>query len=356
MFVIVFESSVVFSYQVEPKGTKSAEVVISHEQLLQRLADKASPFVASFMSDPVHERIVHQIYGCEGDEDTCSNPSRPHDFGPESVIAGAEWNDNPPFLLKKSSLKECASAISDQAVIHLPKQSLCWAKLLKDAERKAASGIIFDYASGAALVLRVHFGDLQFLHSMAPDNEDPNITRKRMLMWSELTWRVATGDFVLGTFLAKTNIDGMKELFSSGWSVLQLFTLGDPTYRSEIKNLAFGSLLHMISDSFALSHTERIETTGVFCEGAPSYQEPGRIVNFHSYGGQDHTKHGEMDTQDSLDVHLAIVSPSAVDVGKNLLSLYRSGKKWEEVKPYMECVFALDSSASAASPGDRFKP
>lgn len=341
-----------FAWQMEPTPTKNCGVVIDHESLIQRLQDRASPTVAAFMSDSVHERIAHHIYGCEGDKDTCSKPDGAGSAAPPAVIAGTEWNDNPPFYLKQSSIDACQDAITREEAIQLPKKSVCWAKLMKDAEKKAKSGMKYDYASGAALALRVHYGDLQFLHSMASqDGEDPAFTRQRVLMWAEFTWKVATGDFVLGTRLDQTSIEGMSLLFSNGWSVQQLFTLGDPTYRRQIKEVAFGSLLHMISDSFALSHTDRVESTGDTCKGFPDVYEPGRIRNFHSYALQDHKKHGEEDTQDALELHFAEVGPNVVEIGKALLPLYKQQIKWGEIKPLFECIFALDETVTPAAAG-----
>jgi len=355
---IAVTTSAGFAFQIEPEGTKSAKVVISHEKLLQRLEDKATPRITSLMSAPVHARIAHHIYGCEGDDHVCSKPTGTVPSAPLAVVAGTEWNDNPPFKLAKAGIVACEEAIKKGDAIQLPKQSMCWILLMNDGEKKSAANTFFDRASGAALVLRVHYGDLQFLHAMASkDNEDPNLTRQRILMWAEFTWKVATGAFILGTRITETNVEGMKDLFSGlGWSVQDLFTLGDTTYRKQIKDLAFGSLLHMISDSFALSHTDRAETHGDTCKGMPEFLEPGRIVQFHAYGGQDHKLHAAADTQKALDLHFATVSPSAVDVGKDLLALYRQGKKWDELRPYMECVFTLDETATLSGPGERFKP
>jgi hypothetical protein len=216
--------------------------------------------------------------------------------------------------------------------------------------------VSYDFASGSALILRIHYGDLQFVHAMASsDGESPEVTRKNVLMWAEFTWKVATGDYVLGTRLVNT-VPGMEKIFSSGWSVQQLFTLGDPTYRRQIKDVAFGSLLHLVSDSFALGHTQRVESTGDICKDMPDdFYEPGRIKNFHSYGNQDHSKHRKADSQDALDMHLATVGPNIVEIGQKLLDLYKRGKKWEEVKPYMECIFSLDKDVTLSVPGDQFK-
>jgi hypothetical protein len=125
------------AFQMVPTGDKSAKVVVSHERLLQRIEDRAGPGIASLMAAPVHERIAHLIYGCNGDKDVCSNPEVGTPSAPAAIIAGVEWNDNPPFLLTGASIKECNDAINNEQVIQLPKQYLCWALLLKDAEKKA---------------------------------------------------------------------------------------------------------------------------------------------------------------------------------------------------------------------------
>lgn len=237
---------------------------------------------------------------------------------------------------------------------------MCWAKLLKDGEKRAKNGEVFDAASNAVLVLRVHFGDLQFLHSMASrDGEVPFVTRQRILMWAEFAYRVATGYFRRDTVLNQTGIEGMKELSGNrGWTVQQIFTIGDPTYRKEqdIRDLAFGSLLHMVSDSFAHSPTEREEPTGAYCKEEPTHLEPGRIKNFHAYSRQDHKKHADEDTQDALGMHLATAQPSVVDVGSVLLSYYKEGKSWFDVKGYLECIFTLDEAVTVSGPWELFLP
>ncbi len=341
------------AFQMVPAGDKSCSIVISHEKLIKKLQDKAGDCIASFMSAPVHERIADCVFGPGSVNSECLQKDEITPSAPPAVIAGAEWNDNPPFYLTAASISECRSAIDNELVIQLPKEYLCWALLLKDAEKRSAAGVSYDFASRAALVLRVHYGDLQFVHAMASrDGEPAKTTQQNIMMWAEFTWKVATGEYKLGTRLAST-VPGMEKLFSSGWSVQQLFTLGDPTYRSQIKDVAFGSLLHLLADSFSLAHVKRLESTGDVCKGmTDEYLEPGRIANFHSYAGQDHARHKDADTHDALDVHLATVGPNVVQVGKQLLDFYRQGKSWQEVSPFMQCIFTLDEGATDADAGN----
>lgn len=135
MIVIALVTDRASAFQMVPTGDKSDSVVVSQEKLLKRLEDRAGPSIASLMAAPVHERIAHLIYGCNGDKDVCSKPKTGTPSAPAAVIAGVEWNDNPPFLLARASIKECNDAINNEQVIQLPKQYLCWALLLKDAKK-----------------------------------------------------------------------------------------------------------------------------------------------------------------------------------------------------------------------------
>ena len=62
--------------------------------------------------------------------------------------------------------------------IHLPNEAICRATLFYDA-RKFAKGVtnvvwvIYTGGAGHALLYRVHFGDMQFLHSMASIDGEP---------------------------------------------------------------------------------------------------------------------------------------------------------------------------------------
>jgi hypothetical protein len=44
-----------------------------------------------------------------------------------------------------------------------------------------------------------------------------------------------------------------------------------------------------------------------------------------------------------------------VDIGRELVGLHKRKAPWSEVQPYIECIFALDGSATSASAGDAYK-
>jgi len=177
------------------------------------------------------------------------------------------------------------------------------------------------------------------------------------MMWAEFTYKLAIGELDRGVELRKIGISGMETLFKNrGWTAQQLFTRGDPTYRGEqdFRNFAFGSLLHLVEDSFSLSHTERDEPSGAKCNAVPEQYKPGKILTFHTYINQDKRKHADADKQNALSIHLAEKEPNAVDVGKTLKTYYEQKRPWDEVRQYLECVFELADPTAKAGPGEEF--
>jgi hypothetical protein len=201
---------------------------------------------------------------------------------------------------------------------------------------------------------------MQFLHSMACADKEPAAeTRGKILAWAEFTWRVASGEYPLSMLVKDVPISGHSDLFENkGWSILDLFSLGNPHVRKEesMSKLAFGSLLHLVEDSFTGGHTERaLPDPQARCEGTvKEHPAPGRIKEFHFYGQQDSKKHEADDTRSAFSSHWSGTKPNVIDVGRSLYQYYTEGEEWENVKPYIECIFELDDEAHPASAGENF--
>ncbi len=345
------------AFSIRPEATERGGTVRRFQLPwhLRSLHPVISGVLTDLFSTPVHERMTHMMYGCEGDENKCSNPEKGNSYAPASVIAGTQWNDNPPFELTSTgdALTSCTGR-----TIRMPYFPMCWFQLFRDAEKRAQRGEVLDADSNVVLLYRVHFGDMQFLHSMASrDGEEAKVTKEKIMMWAEFTYRLAIGELDRGVELRKIGITGMEVLFKNrGWTAQQLFTRGDPTYRGEkdFRNFAFGSLLHLVEDSFSLSHAERDEPPGAKCEAVLEQYKPGKILIFHSYTNQDKRKHADADKQNALSVHLAEKQPNAVDVGKVLKTYYEQKRPWDEVRQYLECVFELSDPKAKAGPGREF--
>ncbi len=363
-FLICFISFLVFTsparaFEMQPVGTeydrKLAQLDESKvERLLAKIVDRGVPIFLA----PVHEEITQRIYGCNddwGDEPSCAKRS----FAPKPVIDGTRWNDNPPFMLKDGFLLPNGEAIRSKCAnetIKLPRKSDCWLEVFKTSSEKAQK-IFFTNRTGVILN-RSHFGDMQFLHSMASRLGDrAQDTKLSMLIWAEFAYKVAIGAIPPHTVLKDVPVsDIAKRVFPNQEATVEnLFLMGDETYRgNQLKDFAFGTLLHMVQDSFSESHVSRdLSTQGAFCSCPYTDRSPAKIEKFLVYSSQDASKHKEKDTYEALKRNALKYSPNLIDVGKILLEFYKQKSNWDVVKKYLdECVFALKDIDSEADAGN----
>ena len=350
-------ASSAWSWDLSSKGTQIDRDAVKAcaptwlDGILTTLTDKGLPI----FKHPVHEEITHRAYECNYEGATiCGDPDA--QYATPYVIAGVRWNDDPPFQLTPNQAKHtsCKTSYKDgrPMTIRFITQPACWAELFFAADKqKTDAKKEFDLANQAALPLRSHFGDLQFVHSMASsDGEDPVETRNKILGWAEATWGVVRGNYKLETWLKDINVPVVQRFFgSSGWRVQELFTLGDPSLRPYVSDVAFGSLLHMVEDSFAAGHVERMEpANGAQCPGN-SHRAPGPITEFHSYTHQSTSKHVDADTREAFINNR--LTPDVVDVGRTLVAMRKAEAKWAEVETYLMCVYDLAPAVRKASAG-----
>jgi len=347
--------SIATSFQLSPRGTvyeQSMRKEFSNwfDRVVLSITNKGIKHFAK----AVHEEITHRTYGCNGIPEICGNPNV--EFASPYVIAGVRWNDDPPFRLFYGEGRNTSCKTTE--TIRFTTQPRCWVQLFRDAQKKARRGVLLNATNHSSLLARSHFGDLQFLHSMASqDGELARETKRKILMWAKFTWAVALGNYPLGTKLAKIDIDGMQEFFgNSGWNIQDLFTVGNPAIRRHIKEVAFGSLLHMVQDSFAKGHVERAEAvTDTLCIGTTvEHIAPGSVKRFHSYVNQDVKKHAPQDNRSAFLHHWSNESPSVIDVGSTLVDYFERKSDWSIVGGYISCLFSLELPNTPASPGNGF--
>jgi hypothetical protein len=293
-------------------------------------------------SSPVHEIITNKIYGCSNDE--CKAPT--------SVIDGLKWNDNPTFHQDSHNLF-CVRAPRYIDIVH---GTSCWLALFDDAYMGAHMGKKFsaDVEPLPALIYRVHFGDLQFLHSMASwDDENAIDTHEHILAWAEYTYRVADGEILSPDIdspiaIIQPNLAPMFK--ANGYSTRSLFAPTHPKISEpQIREMAFGSLLHMVEDSFSKAHVNRdINVTGEKCNALNLDPAPGVIHGFYAYNHQGR-KHGDNDTLD-VALHQEETRNNPFQVG-TFLRISLKDKKWAEVKPLFECLYNLTDKPDKAGPG-----
>jgi len=346
------------AFNLSPRGTRLEQVTAVQRQpwyssWLQRTVEGS---IGHFTS-PVHEEITHRIYDCDADGAYCADVNI--EFAPPEVLYGVRWNDDPPFAFE-SGHKQIEGCKMQESVRFIS-QPLCWKNLFKDAEKGAAQGSVYNSKSGHVLLYRVHFGDLQYLHSMAAaDGDLSESTRSKVMIWAEFTWRVASGEYGLLTTLRDVKIDGFNDMVGRpDWRIQDLFTYAAPgAIRQQIRQVAFGSLLHVMEDSFAKGHTERAEPgyeQKCTNPGATEHLAPGAIKEFHAYNKQNHSEHSKFDSRELLMAHVANTRPHVIMVGRALRKYFDDGATWNTVKPYMECVFAVQQPNMPASAGVGFE-
>jgi hypothetical protein len=357
--LLIASSLPAYSFSIKPIGSTTGDKIITFEvpSTMKWWYPALSKAATDFFTKPIHERATNIIYGCDPSKEECSSiETSTNQYAPTAVLAGNQWNDNPPFKLTGTRSDACAKCVG--TTVKAPYYPDCWYLLFHDGEQKAAKGVYFDDRTENVILYRVHFGDMQFLHSMASrDEEEAQVTRANIIMWAEFTYKLAIGQLGRNVVIHQTGIPGMKKLFEThGWTAQQLFIRGDKTFykESDFRNFVFGSLLHMVQDSYSPSHTERDDPPGGKCSGAPQFDKPGVILSFHSYANQDKGKHKEGDIESALSITLEREPPTMVDVGKSLKWYYENKRPWEEVKPYIECVFEIENPTAKAGPGDRY--
>ncbi|MGE4240566.1 MAG: hypothetical protein AB7E83_08910 [Ramlibacter sp.] len=325
------------------------------------------------LKEPVHEEITQLAFGCPlqpgelGTETRCAGADK--GFANHFVIYGVRWNDLPPFRLEASEGAKCKKlfilstpACKTNETIRLSTQPDCWYCIFKQGQELAARAKITGCARGTEyvrgnLLTRSHFGDLQFLHSMA--NEDgvtAEATRQKVVEWLEFAWRVSIRELRADVRLRDVKISVIQEHFScSEWTVADLYVLGrQNAMLPHLHQVAFGSILHSVQDSFAAGHTER-ETMArsEACPGA-DYPAPGRVVEFHSYARQDGHAHDGQDKREAMVVAGGSDWPHAIAASRHLMRLHDSRTAWSEAKPFIDCLFELAPEARPSSPGERF--
>lgn len=355
-------------YQIAPFGS-------SFERGMTRESPRTITSVAlrlgRAVKAPVHEEVTQLAAGCAIDgaslrQDTrCASADAP--FGNAYVIYGLRWNDLPPFRLNPGEGQSCKKFVTGtpacrtEETIRLSTQPECWYCIFTHGEEIALSGKEIVGCPARAdqrrgnLLTRSHFGDLQFLHAMATGDGIPaSATRESVLAWLEVAWKVSSREILPTTLLKDIPIAAFRIHFHCmGMSVADLYIQGrQDRLLPEIRKIALGSVLHTVQDSFAAAHVSREPAApGEVCSESLPLRQPGRIVEFHSYTGQDATLHDAGDERESMLTHTIDDEPAAVVVTRQLMRFKEDNLKWMEVAPYLECVFRLSDSAGASSPG-----
>lgn len=345
---VVLSITNVKAFNLRPETKIDGQIIVLKEENFREwlVSDLAKSIVSRF-SEPVHEIITNKAWGCKStiqaakaDEDECSpRKITVANFVPPAVMAGVQWNDNPYFQLLTTDLSNCRGRY-----IWLSSESVCWALVFKKGEKDARNGKLFNLQSEDVLLLRSHFGDLQFLHAMrSGDSESPIQTQAKILMWAEFMWNGVLGKYSRGTTIANVNVPGLEKYFYPSDTIQRIFFRGNPVYVDEFPLFALGSLLHMVEDSFSNSHVirEREGASGRRCKNSEYYQ-PARIISFENYAKQSSHEHAKSDAYISMSSGAVHEATNVIAVVEVLRQMFDKKSEWAtEVKPYLECVFEI---------------
>ena len=322
----------------EQEGPPSGLVRRIQAAVARAEADTAAVFGRLFQSS-VHEEITHAAYGCTDSPSDCDNAvaAGTGEGAPRSVIQGVQWNDNPPFKLQSGWPLLGPACFKN--LIQLPNAfPECWGAIFGVGAQSSALArrTTVAYGPRSLILLRSHFGDLQFLHAMAArDGEPAHETRDNILAWASFAWQVGRGDITPDTVLSSPRAGTAARLFpGAGMDVTSLFTLGsEPHSARRVQDMAFGSLLHVVEDSFSAAHVEReppVEVDGGWA--------PGCIDEFHSYGHQDHNAHANADT------HAALSAGHRKDAVVGVLRQLKAARRtlqWGDAQPIVAAAFRI---------------
>lgn len=324
ILVATITPAAAYGFNVEPFIFNSVKTTF-YEKSLHALGKFRSHYAG-----PVHEKLTSIAEICaRGGQ--CKNTKLSFIKYDESpLIAGVRWNDDPLDLIpgsEKGFLKRFRGG-------------------------KKASDKKKDINHRYSMLSRSHFGDMQFLHSMAnKDGEDVLDVIPRILLWAEFTYSIAIGKIDTDDYLADTLVgeyypNGKGECDKQG-NPTCVSNLFDPwgEYRRQgisIREIALGSLLHMVQDSFTKSHTNR--------------DSEGRIVGFYSYVNQDDVLHSTEDGEPEWITKEKWPLLNPVSVSEKILRLYFEYKddnkdNLEELLVFIKEIYRPAKITEKSGPG-----
>jgi len=359
LMTVALLPSIALGFQVLPRisdvdrtlsGLGSNRII---DSLGQWIVSNAIPMIKS----PVHEAITLNALDCvavAGMEKQCLTDEAIRVN--QVLLYGVRWPDDPPFALNRASPPRIAGCDS-KVTLRSTAQPKCWQGLFSDADKAAKQRMSSNpgepaFGPGEYLLYRSHFGDLQFFHSMAAyDGETAADTQRRMRMWAQFLWGVATKAIPTDRFIRNLGVDQLEIYFPGDMTATNLFATGIVEVRKDLDKVAMGVLLHMLQDSFSQAHAGRSSESGAMCEAIPRFAQPGRISQFYSYAGQVGSLHDHEDTFNALGLQTLQVSPSVVDASRAFLTLWKENAPWSEAEKYFDCAFALEAPDTGAGPG-----
>ncbi len=170
-----------------------------------------------------------------------------------------------------------------------------------------------------------------------------------MLAWCELMHGIACGTIGGDVPLDEVAVSAIAERFA-GAPAPTVAGLLRTDEQAALRARAAGSLLHVVQDSFASAHVERVELGGA---------RRGPIVGFLWYGGQDPARHAQADAfpgEGGLEqLHTVGGALDGLDRSVAVLELLAASAGWEPLERLLRAdVLALAADVRPATAGAAF--
>lgn len=258
--------------------------------------------IPGLSNECVHEQITAAAVACAGATCKMANACTPVQcIGKNACTAvsyspfrtGVRWNDDP------------------MAYLDYGRNYLVWDKCYQ-AGKRWMSEDPKHIQTRCTLEARSHFGDLQYIHSMAAEaGQLPADVQMKQLLWARFLYLIITASISADDKLRDLSKDDVPvELRELDSPVIHLFVphclrvMDDnprdtSCSRKRLFKVAAGALLHTVQDAYSLSHVERSMTR------APGSRRVcitfGPIKQYYVYTLQDTARHAREDKKARLD-------------------------------------------------------
>lgn len=303
-----------------------------------------------FKSTPIHECIGIAAFINSNFEPAFAKGTIPNNLSAEQweFFRGVIWPDDPRCLLfndRQHDNRDYGKGVE-------------WLKEFK-------------FGEPWTMTRRSHFGNLQFLHSMGSAvGEKPEVTREKLLMWMGVMYQLSLGQDGVSENDSVTKHLPESLFPRSEWASVSLRALlvaTTPSYRlTDVRRRALGVCLHIIQDSYAVSHTKRHlrnpedllsrDGNGYMHFQPGTHGDWGDVLCFHTYVGQSEWRHkhydsmpegyGEPSPRDLSTFDPIIGARSAIEGCRILIDFFIDNTPWRKVKAELEgSVFKLHPDA-----------
>ncbi|SFG10938.1 hypothetical protein SAMN05518865_108155 [Duganella sp. CF458] len=357
------------AYKLDPwafKGNAKAAAEERAKAMRELGAEKGHP---NAFFDPVHEQMTLRSLaqatatgtaGVELEKLAATDSGR-------SLLYGVRWNDSPYVVRTGAMYLFCKLKL--QATNSLP----CWGSQMLYG--KTHPKVETDDPTLLAMIVRSHFYDMQFLHAMSEEKVAATEVREKILMWAELVALIQAGLVVDDTrleqvvpmlstnarfhwakiFPSRPHLRDNKNM--AKWRVGTMFRADRDRAALNLKDVALGSFLHIVQDSYAGGHVEREVSEG----GSFAW---GTVKEFHSYQGQDGDWHNCHDRNPINGAWAAAMGEprNPVNVGANIIRILRAARPatddgMEEMRSRVSATFLnLANPGQESTTGNTRRP